>query len=380
MYYNNIIFYAEAFPPNRGGGENYSVELCSTLTLFGYKVELITPVESKKEDHYPFIVTRIPNPIKLGGFNVNIFYIIKSLIKNRSSILHIGGPTAIDSFLILFCKIVKIPVVVTFHGQFNSKLGKLIQSIAGKLFYPLTDRVLVQSNRDMDFLSNMNQSTKIKLLYFNGVDRNKYKCEGYPERSKKLHQNARFNFIFIGGLSTSRPYKGVEKLIMIFKKLTDTYKYNSVNLTIVGGGDLLPTLESLAKSYVNIVFKGNLTDDELIRELCKSDALILPSVSEGEGFGKVVLESISCGKPVLVSKYAGIAELIEKYKAGLVFDPNDIECSVQKILFLLNNRSCLIDYKKNGENLIKYEDLDLISSTAKTIEIYKDISNRGGKV
>ncbi len=380
MEYKNIIFYAEAFPPNQGGGENYSVELASTLTRLGYNVELITPVESGNEDHYPFRVKRIRRPIKLSGFNLNIFYIIKLLLKNKSSIIHIGGPTAIDSLLVIFCKIANVPLVVTFHGQFNSRLGRLIQKIAGELLYPLADRIIVQSNRDMKLLSRMNQKTKIKLMYFNGIDTNKYKCKEVLEWSKDSDANEHFKLIFIGGISSSRPYKGVENLIMIFKKLTDTYKYDSVKLTIVGDGDLRLALESRTNSYPNIVFKGKLADDELIKELCKSDALILPSISEGEGFGRVVLESISCGKPVLVSKYAGVAELIEKYKAGLIFDPNDIEDSIQKIIFLLNNRSCLINYGKNAEDMIKSEGLDLLSSTSKTIEIYEDISKHRSKI
>lgn len=380
MKYKDVIFYTEAFPPNLGGGENYSVEFARTLTLLGHDIELVTPVKSKKEDHYPFKVIRIRRPIKLNGFNINILYIIKSLLKNRSAILHIGGPTPIDSFLILFCKIAMIPVIVTFHGQFNSNFGRLIQNITGRVFYPLADRVIVQSNRDMDLLSRMNNSTRIKLMYFNGVDRNKYKCRRDTELDKNSHPKEQFKFIFIGGLTCSRPYKGVGNLIKIFKKLNEDYKHYSVNLTLVGEGDLVPILKAQTKNYTNIEFKGNLTDDELVKELCKSDALILPSISNGEGFGRVVLESISCGIPVLVSKYAGIAELIKKYNAGLIFDPNDIEASIRKILFLLNNHSYLIDYRNNAEHMIKSEGLDLISSTEKTIKIYNDIWNHRGNI
>ena len=112
MNNKNIIFYAEAFPPNRGGGENYSVEFATTLTQLGYKVNVITPVNSNERDQYSFNVTRIQKPIKLLGFNINFLYVIKVLLHHKSYIMHIGGPTIIDPIIISFCKIVSVPVVV----------------------------------------------------------------------------------------------------------------------------------------------------------------------------------------------------------------------------------------------------------------------------
>lgn len=375
MNYKKIILYAEAFPPNRGGGENYSVDLARMLTVLGHNVEVVTPVQSEEKDNNSFKVVRIPRPITLFGFNINALDTIKHLLKNRCSIMHISGPTAIDSFLILFCKIVNIPIVITFHGQYNSRLGRLILKFTGKVFYPLADKVIVQSNRDLSFLSSIDERIKVKLMYFSGIDKEKYRCHKSSELSKHLRSKMQFKFLFIGGLSSSRPYKGVENLIKIFKKLIDHYEYFGVNLTIVGDGDLLPVLKSQARNYPNIVFKGHLEDDCLVQELCESDALILPSISDGEGFGRVALEAISCGKPVIVSKYAGIAELIQKYNAGIIFNPDDAEDSIQKIIFLINNNSSLVEYLNNAEDMIKSEGLDLVSSTKKTIEIYEEISH-----
>ena len=78
---------------------------------------------------------------------------------------------------------------------------------------------------------------------------------------------------------------------------------------------------------------------------------------------------------MIVSKYAGIAELIQKYNAGIIFNPDDAEDSIQKIIFLINNNSSLVEYLNNAEDMIKSEGLDLVSSTKKTIEIYEEISH-----
>lgn len=58
-----------------------------------------------------------------------------------------------------------------------------------------------------------------------------------------------------------------------------------------------------------IVFTGHVSQRELECAYLLSDFTILPSIAEG--FGLVVVESRLNGKPVIVSRAAGMAELIE---------------------------------------------------------------------
>jgi hypothetical protein len=61
---------------------------------------------------------------------------------------------------------------------------------------------------------------------------------------------------------------------------------------------------------------------------------------------------------------------------------NENECSKfwwsRSLLF--KNRSFLMEQMINVENIVRSERLDLISTSISTIEIYKGISNRGGKI
>jgi glycosyltransferase involved in cell wall biosynthesis len=140
----------------------------------------------------------------------------------------------------------------------------------------------------------------------------------------------------------------------------------------VGGGDLLEDLINRTKNFKNINFLGYCNDDELIRELCLSDMLIFPSKSKGEGLGKVVLEAESCGKPVMVSKYAGASEMIERYDAGLIFDPFDIDGTVKIIRMLNSNRDLLKKFSSNGQRMMIEEGLDLITTAKKHIRIFNE--------
>ena len=371
----HIMIYTEAFYPQIGGGENYSADLATTLVSFGFKVTVLTPVQSKKLDKFSFSVARLSHPLKLYGFNLNFLEILSYIRRYRPSLFHISGPTPIDFLLLLICRITGVPAIVTFHGKFNTGVGRLVLYIQGRMFYSSARSVLVQSEREMEYLRNLGlDSHSLKLFYFSGVDREKYSCRKCGCMKAYDPTNQVFKFVFIGGLTKSRLYKGVENLMKIFSSLYNTDS-NNIFLEIIGDGDLLPELKLSMGNYSQVSFLGRLPNEELVSKLCNSHMLILPSVSDGEGFGRVVLEALSCGIPAMVSKFAGISELIKRYDAGIIFDPNDICDSVQKIVKIVKNGDFLRQYICNAEKMIIGEELDLASTTKKTMNIYYEVLN-----
>ena len=122
----------------------------------------------------------------------------------------------------------------------------------------------------------------------------------------------------------------------------------------------------------NIKFLGELSFDDLLRQICNANFLILPSVDNGEGFGRVVLEALSCGTPVIVSKYAGISELIIKYNAGIIYEPEQFENLIVKLELLLKNSEQVQYFVDNGKRMILEEELSLQSTTQKVIDIYDE--------
>ena len=367
-----IFIYTEAFFPNIGGGESYTENLAETLSSLKYEVTVLTPVRREKSDSFPFEVIRLSTPLNLGGFNINFLEVLNILKENKNSLLHISGPTTLDSVLILICRFLQIPVILTFHGKLNSRLGKLLLNVTGRHIYPLANVLIVQSERDQEYIKKLNKKNNLRLLHFNGVNKDIFQCPNEEVQMNERNLDRPFTFIFIGGMTSSRPYKGVGELISIFKDANDRIG-NKIRLILIGTGDLLKEMKIMAKDYSNIIFKGNLPESKLVEELCNSDALVLPSVSDGEGFGRVVLEALSCKRFVLVSKYAGVSELINKYNAGMVFDPRNVSEAIDKIKFILNNREKLSYYINNGVEMIENEDLDLMSATKSTIDIYNDI-------
>ena len=371
--HKKIVIYSEAFLPNIGGGENYCVDLARTLTELGEDVTVVTPIQSSIVDMFNFNLIRMRNPIFLG-LNVNFLEPLLRIIKEKPKVVILSGPAISDLAMIPFLKYFKFPMVVVFHGQFNRKWARVLMKIVAPMVYRLSDRIIVQTTRDLKYLKDMEVPTnKIDYFIFNGVDREKFRCPGILEPYNKQKSCMPLKFIFIGGLTSSRPYKGIDLLLEIFKRIENNNILPPPELVVVGGGDLLESLSTSTKNFKNIHFLGRLNDNQLIRELCQSDIFILPSKSDGEGLGRVVFEAVSCGKPVMVSKFAGASEMVRKYEAGIIFDPFDIDGAIDAIRLLNSHRELLEKFSLNGEKMMTEEGLDLFSTTKKHIRAYDSI-------
>ena len=179
------------------------------------------------------------------------------------------------------------------------------------------------------------------------------------------------------------PMKAQDKVITALKRVVS--KFPNTKLVLVGDGSLSSSKLGLSKGEQwlqhlkecveskglkgNVVFAGYLPEKDLGTAYAMCDAFILPSVREG--FGLVVVEAWIYKKPVIVSCYAGVADLIEDGVNGFLFDPRKTNQLASKIIKVLSNKDlseklgkegfktstlCHIDegIKKEAEVLAKY--------------------------
>lgn len=147
----------------------------------------------------------------------------------------------------------------------------------------------------------------------------------------------KLELIFVGGLDTAHYFKGVEILI----KALAIINHKNWHLKIVGDGDRRPVYESLAVELgvaSRIDFAGKLSDDDMIRSLQTSDALILPSINTNEAFGLVLIEALACGLPVIASDLPGVRRVFQEGQEGLLVRPGEISDLADKIDYLANNQ------------------------------------------
>jgi colanic acid/amylovoran biosynthesis glycosyltransferase len=95
-------------------------------------------------------------------------------------------------------------------------------------------------------------------------------------------------------------------------------------LAIVGDGPLRTELEAQANILGladDVDFLGSLPEADTLLEISSSDVLVLPSFMEGLPI--VLMEALGLGVPVVATRVAGIPELVEEGRTGLLFSPSN---------------------------------------------------------
>lgn len=121
----------------------------------------------------------------------------------------------------------------------------------------------------------------------------------------------------VGRLSAADAYKGFDLLIEALPRIRK--EFPTVRLRIVGKGDDLPRLETLAtRLHVqdSVDFLGPVDDTALNNEYATCDLFALPS--RREGFGLVYLEAMTHGKPCIGARAGGAPEVITEDVGQLV--------------------------------------------------------------
>lgn len=148
------------------------------------------------------------------------------------------------------------------------------------------------------------------------------------------------------------PMKGQDRAIRALAKARKEER--RLKLVLVGNGSFSSSkggvglskgaawrseLELLAKKLglkESVVFAGHLSHGGLDAAYERCDLTLLPSVREG--FGLVVLESWIHKKPSIVSRGAGISELVADGVNGFLYDPDDCDGLADKMLTLVSDK------------------------------------------
>ena len=143
------------------------------------------------------------------------------------------------------------------------------------------------------------------------------------------------------------PEKGAHLLIKAATQLD-----KNVHLTLVGSGPQKSALEQLAAESglkERVIFNSWIPSTEFPQFLHSIDALVLPSVGQKnwrEQFGRVLVESMACGVPVVGSTCGEIPNVIGD--AGLVVSENDVPALAEAIRRLRDDDALRAELSRKG--------------------------------
>ncbi|MCK4469022.1 MAG: glycosyltransferase, partial [Desulfobacterales bacterium] len=114
----------------------------------------------------------------------------------------------------------------------------------------------------------------------------------------------------------------------------------------LGDGELLDELTNMTSMLgieENVQFLGWRPDVPEVMSIF--DIFVLPSLNEG--MGRVLVEAMALGKPIVASNVGGITDLVVDGKNGFLVPTGDVETMVARINDLLESMG---KRKKMGEN------------------------------
>jgi len=116
---------------------------------------------------------------------------------------------------------------------------------------------------------------------------------------------------------------------------------------------------------------GRVTHKRMQSEYQKSDIVALP-FRRPEAFGRVVVEAMSLGLPVISCATGGVSELIINKRTGLLVPPADVSILAQSIESLLNDAGLRQSIGKFAADTVRKQyDPSVIAK--KTIQLYSDL-------
>jgi glycosyltransferase involved in cell wall biosynthesis len=163
-------------------------------------------------------------------------------------------------------------------------------------------------------------------------------------RPLRDHTRAPVELVSVGRMS---PEKGQLGLIDALARMVD--KGLDVRLTLVGDGPLRQSIEAAVVHRGlrdRVEMKGALAESETLMEIARGDVFVLPSLMEG--LPVVLMEAMALGKPVVAPHIAGIPELVEQGKTGLLFRPGDWVDLAEKTSQLADNAVAAAELGERG--------------------------------
>ena len=173
--------------------------------------------------------------------------------------------------------------------------------------------------------------------------------------------------LFVGRLDK---YKGIKYLINSLSIL----KRKDAILLIVGQGDERKNLENQVRKLNlkdNVKFLGKLDDKELVKVYNIADIFILPSINRQEVFGKVLIEAMACGTPVIATDLWGVREVVRN--AGIIVKRKNSQQLASAINNLLANSKLRKKLVSGGiKKVSKVYNWDKIIKS--TLNVYRKLS------
>ena len=216
-----------------------------------------------------------------------------------------------------------------------------------------SDRIIVVSRFTQAIVNKLLGSCRdghVSLIE-NGVDGDRF----YPKaKSGDLLDFYKLNgcFVFVS-VCRMLEKKGIDMAVKAFSQILR--QHPDSRYLVVGTGPYEDALKALAATLGvsgQVVFAGQVADDELAEHYRLGDVFVMPNrkLANGdtEGFGLVFLEANSCGLPVIAGRDGGSTDAVSHGVNGLVVDGQSVDDTAAAMLALRENADLRDTLRRQG--------------------------------
>ncbi|WP_096152876.1 glycosyltransferase family 4 protein [Bacillus sp. FJAT-45066] len=288
----------------------------------------------------------------------NVLHVKEELLTFKPDIIHVATPFNIGLCGLHYAKKLDIPVVGSYHTDFDKYLEyydlQFLNPLLWKYmrwFHRTLSKIFVPSTVTREHLQKFGFTNL--SIWSRGVD-----CTIFKPSFNKGSFKDKFNIkekhvlLYVGRLA---PEKDIFMLPKMANKLPKNIQEN-VHWLIVGDGPSKEELQNTAPS--NMTFAGFLDGPQLVEAYANSDLLVFPSATET--FGNVVLESLACGTPVIGANAGGVKTIIKNKETGILCEEKNIDDFSIAIKTILSDDLWRNEMSVNGRNYALSQSWDTI--------------------
>lgn len=341
-----ILLTTPYFYPEGGGLERYAYNIFKRLAKKGHEITVFSATKQgydSKEEVDGIIVNRLKPDLIISNTPIrfNLYSLLKKeLEKNNFDIINSHTPVPyFAEIAALIAKRNRIDYIITFHVA-DMVSPKPLLNIISKMLSVTIESMIFKNAKKIITVSGIVKNNYLKEFAYKtevippGVDTERYKPSIYNPDAKKL--------LFISSLSSSYEWKGLRILLDAMPSIIK--RHPDATLTIVGDGPLKQEFMQICRAKQidkNVIFKGRLSEEDLIKAYQRSTLVIMPSTANIDSFPLVLLEANACGVPVIASKIGGIPYYVKDGINGFLVEPRNNKMLAEKIIELLSNPNLL---------------------------------------
>lgn len=317
-------------------------------------------------------LVREPHPIKDLLAFLQLYLLIR---RNRYDIVH-THTTKAGLLGRMAARAAHVPIIVhtphghAFHGYLGPTGSRLLVAMERALSR-ITARIicLTQSEQQDHLRLGVGRADQLAVIH-SGVDIQRITAARVDASGKRRELGLPLTCPLVGCVARLVPVKGHETLIRAVPAVLE--KVPDATVVLVGDG---PQREALRQEVHRLRLERHVRflglRGDVPELLALFDVVVVPSLNEG--MGKVAVEAMAAGRPVVGSCVVGIQDVVEDGRTGLLVSPGDPRALAHAMIRLLG-RPDLREAMGNAARL-RATQFDIAKMIVLLSQLYEEMGN-----